>query len=135
MNDDDLFTDPVTAASAAAEAIRGLNHATAPAAAGLGCPADAQAVLAALAMTAARVPQALAQLRRFLDTEVDAGRVRIVDGEHAGDPAGMLAETGHLLDHAVISARGLAQLLDAAADTLTWAAAIGLDTDNGEREH
>lgn len=87
-------------------------------------------MLACLGMAAARLPQALAQLRRFLDDEVTAGRVRVVDGEHAGDPAAAFAETAHLLDHATIAARGLAQLLDAAADTLTWAAAT-TDTDTG----
>ena len=75
-------------------------------------------MLAALGIAAARLPQAIAQLRRFLDEQTTAGRVRIVDGTHAGDPAAVIAETGHLLDHATLSARGLAQLLDAATDTL-----------------
>jgi hypothetical protein len=129
--DGDVFADPVAAAQAAAEAVRALNHATLPAAGGLTHPADAQAVLAALGMASARLPQALNQLRRFLDEQVTAGRVRVVDGEHAGDPAAMLTEAGHLLDHATIAARGLAQLLDAAADTLTWAAATPEPGDTG----
>ena len=119
----DLFDDPMAAAQAAADAIRALNHATLPAAGGLAYPADAQAVLTALGTAAARIPQALAQLDGFLTREVDAGRIRIVDGQHAGDPAAAIAEATQLLDHATISARGLAQLLDAAATTLTWAAA------------
>lgn len=51
-----------------------------------------------------------------------AGRVVIVAGDHAGDPAAMLAAATASLDAAVASARRLHQALDAAQQQLTWAA-------------
>ncbi len=119
------MTGPAGLASQAAEAVRALNHATRPGASGLVFPADAYDVTGQLALLASRLPQALAQLLAFLHAEVAAGRVVIVSGPHAGDPAAVLAAVTASLDSAVVSARRLHQALDAAQNNLTWAAASG----------
>ena len=113
-------------AEAAASAIRALNHATRPGLGwcddGLTGPADVYDVVGALATLAARLPQALTQLQAWLDTETDAGRVAVVDGEHAGDPAALTATVGYWTDTAASAARALTHALDHAHTTLTWAA-------------
>lgn len=96
-------------AGEAAEAVRALNHATQPGADELVFPADAYDVTGQLVLLASRLPQALAQLLAFLQTEVRAGRVVIVAGEHAGDTAAALAAVTASLDAAVASARRLHQ--------------------------
>jgi hypothetical protein len=116
---------PAALAGQAAEAVRALNHATLPGAGGLVFPADAYDVTGQLSLLASRLPQALAQLLAFLNTEVQAGRVVIVAGDNAGDPAAVLAAATGSLDSAVASARRLHQALDAAQNQLTWAAASG----------
>jgi hypothetical protein len=103
--------------------VRALNHATLPGLGGLVFPADAYDVAGQLAVLAARLPQALAQLLAFLSSEVQAGRVAVVAGGHNGDPAAMLAAVTASLDAAAASARGLHQALDSAQNQLTWAAA------------
>ena len=110
-------------AGEAAEAIRALNHATRPAAGGLEYPADAYDVTGQLAALAARLPQALAQLLAFLRAEEAAGRIAMAAGEHAGDPAAMLAAVTADLDADAAHARRLGMALDAAQGRLTWAAA------------
>jgi hypothetical protein len=102
--------------------VRALNHATLPGADGLAFPADACDVTGKLALLASRLPQALAQLLAFLRSEVEAGRVAVVAGEHDGDPAAMLAAVTDSLDAAVVSARRLHDALDSAQNQLTWAA-------------
>lgn len=116
---------PAALAGQAAEAVRALNHATLPGAGGMVFPADAYDVTGQLTLLASRLPQALAQLLAFLNTEVQAGRVVIVAGDNAGDPAAVLAAVTGSLDAAVASARRLHQALDAAQNNLTWAAASG----------
>jgi hypothetical protein len=116
-------TGPAALAAEAAESVRALNHATRPGTSGLAFPADAYEVTGALSLLASRLPQALAQLLTFLRTEVEAGRVVIVSGPDAGDPAAVLAAVTASLDTAVASARRLHQSLDAAQQQLTWAAA------------
>jgi hypothetical protein len=116
-------TGPAVLAGEAGESVRALNHATLPGTSGLAFPADAYDVTGALSLLASRLPQALAQLLAFLRTEVQAGRVVIVDGDQAGDPAAVLAAVTASLDAAVASARRLHQALDAAQNNLTWAAA------------
>ncbi len=103
--------------------MRALNHATLPGAGGLAFPADAYEVTGQLALLASRLPQALAQLLAFLQAEVKAGRVVIVAGDHAGDPAAAIAAVTASLDTAVASARRLHRALDAAQNQLTWTAA------------
>lgn len=122
-----LGANPVTAEAAryaeqAAEAVRAGNHATQPCAGGLNGPADVYDVMGCLAMLAARLPQALAQLQAFLDNETDAGRVRIVDGEHVGDPVAAVTTCAHWTDTATAAAQGLQHALDQAHAALTWAA-------------
>jgi len=114
-------------ADQAAEALRALNHATQPCAGGLGGPADAYDVLAALAALVARLPQALTQLQTFLDGECEHGRIAVVDGDFAGDPVAAVSACGHWLDRATVTAWTLQHALDQAHATLTWAAARVLD--------
>jgi hypothetical protein len=114
---------PAALAADAAEAVRALNHATLPGSGALAFPADAYDVTGALAVLASRLPQALAQLLAFLRAEVEAGRVVIVAGDHAGDPDAVLAAVTRSLDEAAASARRLHQALDAAQNNLTWAGA------------
>jgi hypothetical protein len=116
---------PADLAADAAESVRALNHATLPGSGGLAFPADAYDVTGALALLASRLPQALAQLLAFLRAEVEAGRVVIVAGDHAGDPDAVLAAVTRSLGEAAASARRLHQALDAAQNNLTWAAASG----------
>lgn len=115
--------EPGRHAKAAAESVRALNHLTLPGAGGLAEPADAYDVLGALASLASRLPQALGQLQVFLDTECSAGRVRIVDGEHVGDPAAVAAAAAEQLAAAIRATDALHASLDAAYNILSWAAA------------
>ena len=116
------MTAPAELAGQAAEAVRALNHATLPGAGGLDYPADAYGVTGQLAVLAARLPQALAQLLAFLQDQAAARRIAVVAGEHQGDPAAMLAAVTADMDAAVASARRLHQALDGAQNHLTWAA-------------
>ena len=102
--------DTITLARTAAEAIRGLNHATRHEA-GLGQPSAAYDVLGALSLAAARTGQALAQITRYLDQALAAGRL----GHDLGDDPCFAVETaGVFLDDARLSAAALAGDLDAA---------------------
>jgi hypothetical protein len=116
---------PAELAGKAAEAVRALNHATLPGAGGLDYPAGAYEVTGQLAVLAARLPQVLAQILAFLQEQAAAGRIQVVAGQHAGDPAAMLAALTGDMDAAAASARRLHQALDAAQNHLTWAAATG----------
>jgi hypothetical protein len=107
----------------AAEAIRALAHATRPARGGLTYPADAYELLGTLGLLAARLPQVLAQTSTFLTTELQAGRVVIVAGDQAGNPAVVIGEAAAILDRAGAAAGGLARDLDAAQSALVWAGA------------
>ena len=113
---------PAQCAEQAAEAVRALNHATLPAAGGLTEPADVYAVLGSLATLTARLPQALSQLLGFFQREQAAGRVQIVDGQHAGDPAAAVADLEQTLSCAASSAEALQHALEQAHATVTWAA-------------
>jgi hypothetical protein len=113
---------PAELAGQAAETVRALNHATLPGTAGLEYPADAYEVTGQLSLLAARLPQALAQILAFLTEQESNGAITVVAGEHAGDPAAMLAAVTGDLDAAAASARRLHQALDDAQNHLTWAA-------------
>lgn len=117
-----MTSQPTCSAETAAEAIRALNHATLPGTSALTGPADVYDVLGELATLAARLPQALSQLQSFLDAETDAGRVRIVDGQHVGDPAAAAATVGHWTDTATAATQALQHALEQAHAALTWAA-------------
>jgi hypothetical protein len=102
--------DTVTLARAAAEAIRGLNHATRTEA-GLDQPSAAYDILGALAAAAARLGQLLTQITRYLDTALAAGRLGHDLGE---DPAHAIDAAAVFLGDARGSAAALAGDLDAA---------------------
>jgi len=106
--------DTVALARAAAEAIRGLNHATRHDA-GLDQPSVAYDVIGALSLAASRTGQALAQITRYLDTALAAGRLGHDLGE---DPAHAIDATAIFLGDAASSAAALAGDLDAASQQL-----------------
>jgi hypothetical protein len=106
--------DTVTLARAAAEAIRGLNHATRHEN-GPGQPSAAYDVLGALSLAASRLGQALAQITRYLDQALADSRL----GHDLGDDPRFAVETaGLFLDDARLSAAALAGDLDAAQQQL-----------------
>ena len=113
----DFLTAGDTAALArtAAEAIRGLNHATRHQD-GLGQPSAAYDVLGALSLAASRLGQALAHVTRYLDGALAGGRLGHDLGE---DPALAVAGAGAFLDDARLSAAALAGDLDAAQQQLS----------------
>lgn len=106
--------DTVTLARAAAEAIRGLNHATRHQA-GLDQPSAAYDVLGALSLTAARTGQVLAQITRYLDQALAAGRL---GHDHGHNPAHAVDATAVFLSDATTSAAALAGDLDPAQQQL-----------------
>lgn len=109
--DDPLPGDRAVAlAHAAAEAVRGLNHA-ARETSGIGRPAAAYDVLGALSLAASRLGQALAQVTRYLDAALAAGALGHDLGE---DPALSVGGAGMFLGDARASAAALAGGLDAA---------------------
>ena len=106
--------DTITLARTAAEAIRGLNWATRHQA-GLDQPSVAYDVLGALSLAASRVGQALAQIARYLDQALAAGRL----GHDAGeDPSFAVEAAAVFLGDARGSAAALAGDLDAAQQQL-----------------
>jgi hypothetical protein len=106
--------DTITLARTAAEAIRGLNHATRQQA-GLGQPSAAYDIIGALALAASRLPQAFTQITRWLDQALAAGRLGHDLGE---DPAEAIDATGIFLGDASMSAAALAQDLNHAQQQL-----------------
>jgi hypothetical protein len=106
--------DTIALARTAAEAIRGLNHATRHEN-GLGQPSAAYDVLGALSLAASRLGQALAQITRYLDQALAGSRL----GHDLGDDPRFAVETaGLFLDDARLSAAALAGDLDAAQQQL-----------------
>jgi len=91
-------------AAAAAEALRSLNHATLGPD-GLAQPGDAYDVLAALSLAASRLPQALGQVGRWLDTALADGRLACHDGS---DPVFAVGGTWLFLHDARGTAAALA---------------------------
>ncbi len=96
--------DAIALAAAAAEAIRSLNHATRHQA-GLGQPAAAYDIIGSLSRAAAGLGQALAQITRYLDGALAAGRLGHDLGE---DPAHAIDAASIFLSDAAASARALA---------------------------
>lgn len=115
-------TNPSHWADTAAEAIRALNHATVPVADELDGPADVYDILGSLGQLGARLTQVLDQLAGFLDRELLAGRVIIVDGQHVGDPVTVVADATHALAVATDAAELFREMIDKAQSVLTWAA-------------
>ena len=108
--------EPVALARAAAEAIRGLNHAT-RGPARIGQPSAAYDILGALSMAAARTGQALAQITRYLDAAASAGRLGC---DHGEDPSLAIDAAAVFLSDAQYSAAALAGDLDAAQQQLAF---------------
>ena len=106
--------DTIALARTAAEAIRGLNHAT-RCDAGLGQPAAAYDILGALSLAASRLPQLIGQVAAWLDRALAAGRLGHDLGE---DPSFAVEAAAVFLGDARGSAATLAGDLDAAQQQL-----------------
>ena len=104
----------ITLARAAAEAIRGLNHATRDTPA-WASPSAAYDVLGALSQAASGLPQLTAQITRYLDQALAAGKLGHDRGE---DPAMAVDGAVIFLGDARRSAAALAGDLDAAQQQL-----------------
>jgi hypothetical protein len=106
--------DTTALARAAAEAIRGLNHATGRED-GLSQPSAAYDVLGSLSLAASRFSQALAQVDRYLSRALADGKLGHDLGE---DPCFAVGCAGLFLDDARLSAAALAGDLGAAQQQL-----------------
>jgi hypothetical protein len=106
--------DTITLARTAAEAIRGLNHATRHDN-GLGQPSAAYDILGALSQAASRLGQLFTQITSYLDQALAAGKLGHDLGE---DPAPAIEGTMIFLGDACLSAAALAGDLDAAQQQL-----------------
>lgn len=104
---------PAALARTAAEAVRSLNHATLGG--GLGQPAEACEVLGELSTAAARIPQALGQVGRWLAAALAAGRLGCDDGT---DPAVAVSGAWLFISDARASAVSLARDLEHAQQQL-----------------
>jgi hypothetical protein len=115
ISTDDLASgQSITLARTAAEAIRGLNHAT-RSDAGLDQPSVAYDILGSLSQAAGRLGQLLTQITRYLDQALAAGKLGHDRGE---DPALSVEGAVIFLDDARLSAGALAGDLDAAQQQL-----------------
>jgi hypothetical protein len=104
----------VALARSAAEAVRGLNHATLGGD-GLAQPAEAYEVLGELSLAASRIPQLLGQVGRWLAAALAAGRLGCDDGT---DPAAAVSGAWLFLSDARGSAAALARDLGQAQQQL-----------------
>jgi hypothetical protein len=117
ISTDDLTSDrTVTLARTAAEAIRGLNHAT-RSDAGLDQPSAACDILGSLSQAAGRLGQLLTQITRYLDQALAAGKLGHDRGQ---DPALSVEGAVIFLGDARGSAAALAGDLDAACQQLAF---------------
>lgn len=114
-------------AEAAAEAVRVLNHATLSAGSGaLRYPSDVDAVLRSLSSMAARLPQLLGQLSRWLAEENAVARVQMDRGtRYEGRPDEAVSAVWLALDSAAALAMQLGEKLAAAASVTVGMAAAG----------
>jgi hypothetical protein len=101
-------------ARSAAEAVRGLNHATLGGT-GLAQPADAYALLVELALAASGLLQLLAQVGRWLTTALGAGRLGCDDGT---DPAAAVSGAWLFISDARAGAAALARAVEHAQQQL-----------------
>jgi len=110
MDGDPLPGDRAVAlAAAAAEAVRGLNHAVGGD--GIGLPSAAYDILGALALAASRLGPALTEITRYLDRALAGG---ILGHDLGDDPSFAVGAAGTLLDDARLRAASLAGDLSAA---------------------
>ncbi|MBW9210515.1 hypothetical protein KV100_12710 [Mumia sp. zg.B21] len=113
--------EATTAAGEAAEAIRSLNHHTRAGTVAFDV-SEVYDLLGELALMMSRLPQLLRQLEDVLDDLIEHDEIVIVDGVNRGDPVAVAAICGHWIASAAGAAHDLAHHIDAAHQTLTWAA-------------
>jgi hypothetical protein len=106
--------DTLRLARTAAEAIRGLNHATRQEA-GLGQPSVTYDIIGALALAASRLGQVFTQITCWLDQALAAGRL---GHDLGGDPAEAIGAAAIFLGDAGLSAAALAGDLNQAQQQL-----------------
>jgi len=111
----DPAEETLALARSAAEAVRGLNHATLGGS-GLAQPADAYSLLGELSLAAAGLPQLLAQVGRWLTTALGAGRLGCDDGT---DPAAAVSGAWLFISDARAGAGALARALEHAQQQIT----------------
>ncbi len=110
MDDEPLPGERAAAlAHAAAEAVRGLNHAAGGD--GIGLPSAAYDVLGSLSLAASRLSPALAEITRYLDQALAAG---ILGHDLGDDPCLAVEAASMFLDDARLQAASLAGGLGAA---------------------
>jgi hypothetical protein len=110
VNDEPLPGERAAAmANAAAEAVRGLNHAAGGD--GIGLPSAAYEILGALSLAASRLGPALAEITRYLDRALADG---ILGHDLGDDPCFAVDAAGTFLDDARLQAASLAGDLSAA---------------------
>ena len=106
--------DTLALARTVAGAVRSLNHATLGGT-GLAQPADAYGLIGELSLTAAGLPQLLAQVGRWLACALAADRLGCDDGT---DPVSAVSGAWMFLSDARASAAALARDLDQAQQQL-----------------
>ncbi len=111
-----------------AESVRVLNHLTRDHAA-LEYPSEADRLIRELSSAAARLPQLLEQVARWLADEDAAGRIEVPSGEWAGLPGTAVTALQVRLDAARAAAMALSADLDHAAH-VTAALALREDDDD-----
>jgi len=116
-------------ARTAAGAVRSLNHATLGGE-GLAQPADAYGLLGELSLTAAGLPQLLAQVGRWLASALAAGRLGCDDGT---SPAAAVGGARLCLTGARASAAALAGDLDSARQQIAAVHGTPAREEEGER--
>lgn len=114
MSDSPQAAGPAALARSAAEAVRGLCHATLGGD-GLGQPAGAYELLGELSLAASRLPQLLGQVSRWLAAALAAGRLGCDDG---ADPAHAVGGARLFISDARGSAAVLARDLEEARQQL-----------------
>ncbi|MET7924205.1 hypothetical protein ABZT43_09505 [Streptomyces sp. NPDC005349] len=125
-------TNAADLADQAAETIRSLNYATLPDAGGLAFPGDAYSTVGNLSTLAMRLPQALHQVRAFIDRQHENGDLYSDQG-----PDDLVAQVANLrgaTSDAVRAAETLYAALEQAHIALSPIGARGHDLDDEEEE-
>ncbi|MFH8737842.1 hypothetical protein [Streptomyces sp. NPDC017964] len=125
-------TNAAALADQAAETIRSLNYATLPDAGGLAFPGDAYSTVGNLSTLAMRLPQALHQVRAFIDRQHENGELYSDQGPD--DLTARIASLRDATDDAARAADALDAALEQAHVALSPIGARGHGLDDEEEE-
>jgi hypothetical protein len=114
-------------ADTAREAVRALNHATYPGQSELRGPDDAYTVLCSLASLVYGLRQSLDQLAGWAQRQAQLRQIEVVDGTHAGDPAGLATAVRAELNAAVPALAVASSLISQAHQLMADVAAAAGD--------